>query len=145
MAQPDICHRICLPISGSRRIPMIATRDIAHAAADRLLDSSWTGRCVRELHGPADLSFEEAAAAISRGLGRPIVHVKVDDATIRKAMIAANVSKDVTDLMLELYHSCETGALRPAMERSPETYTPTRLVDFAREVIRPLIEEPAMH
>ena len=54
--------RISLPLSGSRSYPMIATRDIAHVAAERLLDPTWTGCHVRELHGPAELSFDEVAA-----------------------------------------------------------------------------------
>lgn len=136
---------ICLPVSGSRRIKMIATRDIARVAADRLVDTSWTGRLVRGLHGPDDLSFDAAAAAISEGVGRKVVHVKVDEETARKAMIDAEMSDHVADLMLELYRSIESGTLVADEERSPETYTPTRMVDFAREVIRPLIEEPAVH
>ncbi|MGA2259671.1 MAG: NAD(P)H-binding protein, partial [Thermoguttaceae bacterium] len=51
--------RISLPLSGSKRFPMIATRDIGRAAVQRLIDQQWTGHRVRELHGPADLSFDE--------------------------------------------------------------------------------------
>lgn len=136
---------IYLPVSGSKRLPMIATRDIARVAADRLVDTSWTGRSVRGLHGPDDLSFDAAAAAISEGVGRKVVHVKVDDGAARKAMIDVGMSDNAADLMLELYQSAESGTLLAEEDRSPETYTPTRMVDFARDVIRPLIEEPAVH
>jgi uncharacterized protein YbjT (DUF2867 family) len=135
--------KIRLPVSGSRRIPMIATRDIARVAADKLVETTWTGRCVRGLHGPADLSFDEAAAAISQGLQREVVFVRVEGDVARQAMVAAGLSGQVADVMLEMYRSIDAGALRPQEQRSPETFTPTRLVDFARETIRPLIEEPA--
>jgi uncharacterized protein YbjT (DUF2867 family) len=147
MSLDSIKHdgRIFMPVSGSRRIPMIATRDIARIATDRLVDTTWSGHWVRCLYGPADLSFDEAAAAIAQGLGRKVVHVKVDEDAARKGMIASGMSENFADLLLEMYRGCESGALRPEKERSPENYTPTRLTDFAREVIRPLIEEPAVH
>lgn len=136
--------KVFLPISGSARAAMIATRDIAMIAADRLVDTSWTGRCVRELHGPADLSFDEAAAAISRGLERKVVYVKVGDETARKVMIQLGLSENVADTMLEMYRSLERGSLRSEKGRLPEVYTPTRLADFAKEVIKPLIVETAV-
>ena len=57
---------------------MIATRDIGRVAAKRLSDPTWTGHCVRELHGPADLCFDEAAEILSEALGRKIKYVKCD-------------------------------------------------------------------
>ena len=42
---------ISLPISGSRRYPMLATRDIGRVAAERLVDPVWTGRCIQECTG----------------------------------------------------------------------------------------------
>jgi uncharacterized protein YbjT (DUF2867 family) len=137
--------KIFVPVSGSRRIPMLATRDIARVAVDRLVDTRWSGRWVRGLHGPADLSFDEAADAISQGLGRKIVCVRVDNDAARKAMTEMGMSEHMADLMLEMYRGIDSGSLRPAELRSPETYTPTRMIDFARETIRPLIEEPAVH
>ena len=50
-------------------IPMIATRDIGRVAAQRLTDQTWTGHYVRELHGPADLSFDEVAGILSEVAG----------------------------------------------------------------------------
>jgi len=132
---------IYLPVSGSRRVPMIATQDIARVASDRLVDTGWFGRSIRGLHGPADLTFDEAAAAMSGGLGRPVAHVRIDEGPAQKAMIGWGMSKSACDLMLEMYRGFEFGTLRPDEERSPETFTPTRLVDFAKEEMLPLIEE----
>jgi uncharacterized protein YbjT (DUF2867 family) len=134
--------RIFMTMSGSTRIAMVATRDIAQVAALRLLDHTWTGRTVQGLHGPTDLSFDEAAAAIGRGLDRPVVHVRVPEEQARRAMSAAGLSEQVTEMVLELYQAIESGLLRPAEPRTAETTTPTTLEQFARDVLRPLVGRP---
>lgn len=133
---------VFLPVSGSARYPMIATPDVARVAADRLLDPSWTGFCVRELHGPADLSFNQAVALLSEALGRKVVHVKVGPEQAIEAMQAAGMSEDAAELMVELYRAIDSGLLRPNEPRSIETSTPTTLLEFAREAIAPLVQEP---
>ena len=137
--------KIYMPVSGSRKIPMIATRDIVRLAFDRLVDTSWTGRSVRGLHGPCDLSFDDAAKCISSGLERNVDHVMVNDETARGAMMKAGMSESVCELMLEMFRGYEHGTLRADEERSPETYTPTKLAEFAKGVIRPLVEEGVVH
>ena len=76
-----------LPISGSKRFPMIASRDIARVAAKLLADPKWSGHVVRELHGPADLSFDQAAGVLSDVLGRKITFVRCDPQQARQAML----------------------------------------------------------
>ena len=129
-------------ISGSLPIAMVATRDIARAAAQRLLDNTWIGRTVHGLHGPADLSFDEAAAAIGQGLERPVAHVQVHEDQARQAMRAAGLSEHVTELFLELHRAIESGLLRPAEPRTAETTTATTLEQFSRDVLKPLASEP---
>lgn len=47
------------PISGDRKLPTCATRDIAAAAVKLLRDRSWTGRGGVAVRGPEDLSFND--------------------------------------------------------------------------------------
>ena len=136
--------RLCFPVSGSTKIGMVATRDIGQAAASRLLDRTWTGRNVQGLHGPADLSFDEAAGAIGRGLDRPAFHVRVPEGQARQAMRTAGMSEYLTEAFLEVFQAIESGLLRPAEPRTAETTTPTTLEKFARDVLKPLVSEPAM-
>ena len=68
---------ISLPISGDRRYPMLATRDIGRVAAARLASRGWIGHFVGELHGPADLSFDEVAGILADVLGRKVEFVKM--------------------------------------------------------------------
>ena len=101
-----------LPLSGSKPFPMIATRDIAMVAAKRLADPKWSGRTIRELHGPADLSFDQVAEVLSDALGRKIVFVRCDPEEARQALLDNALSENVADLMLEMYDAADTGRLR---------------------------------
>ena len=137
--------RISLPLSGARRFPMIATRDIGAVAAQRLTDQQWTGNFVQELHGAADVSFDEAAEILSKVLDRKIVYVKCDPQELRQALLDNAVSENAADSMLEMYHAVETGRLRPTQPRSAETTTPTTLAEFAHDVILPMLAVPVAH
>jgi uncharacterized protein YbjT (DUF2867 family) len=136
---------ISLPLSGSQRYPMIATRDIGRVAAERLADGSWTGQSVQELHGPADLSFDETAGILSEALGRKISYVQCEPQQMRQAIIENGVSENVADAMLEMYDAVESGRLRPTQPRSRQTTTPTTLSEFARSVMWPLLTETVTH
>jgi uncharacterized protein YbjT (DUF2867 family) len=53
------------PLSGDRKLPTCASRDIATAASKLLLDPSWGGRDHVALLGPEDLSFKDMAQIMS--------------------------------------------------------------------------------
>src|SRR5205823_3047211 len=57
------------PIDGDRKLPTVATRDIAATAARLLLDTGWSGVDEVPLLGPEDLSFDDMAEIISDELG----------------------------------------------------------------------------
>ncbi len=137
--------RISLPISGSQRYPMIATRDIGRVAAQWLTDHNWTGHSVRELHGPADLSYDEVAVTLSKVLGRKIAYVKCNRQEMRQILLDNAVSENAADLMLEMYDAIETGKLRPIQPRSAETTTPTTLLEFVHGVVLPMMAAPVTH
>jgi uncharacterized protein YbjT (DUF2867 family) len=135
--------RISLPLSGSRRFGMIATRDIARVAADRLSDRKWTGHQVCELHGPADMSFDEVAEVLSQALGRKVEFVRCDLQQQRQTILSSGMSENVAELMIEMYEAAESGRLQPSQGRSPQTTTPTTLSQFARAVMLPMVTEHA--
>ena len=134
--------RISLPISGDRRYPMIATRDIARVAASRLASRGWMGHFVAELHGPADLSFDDVARVLSDVIGRKIEFFRCDRDEARVALLEAAMSDNAVETMLEMYDAVEAGKIRPITPRSPQTTTPTTLAEFARDTMQPLISEP---
>jgi NAD(P)H dehydrogenase (quinone) len=52
-------------------VPMVATADIGHVAAE-LIQTSWSGRRVVELEGPHRVTPEQIAATFADLLGRPV-------------------------------------------------------------------------
>ena len=60
------------PIAGDRKLPSVATRDIAAAASRLLLDEGWGGFEEVPLLGPEDLSFNDMAEIISEVLGTQV-------------------------------------------------------------------------
>src|SRR5580700_1860689 len=60
------------PIAGDRKLPTVATRDIAAAASRLLRDARWSGVAEVPLLGPEDLSYDETAEIMSRELGKDV-------------------------------------------------------------------------
>lgn len=60
------------PISGDRKLPACATRDVAAVAGRLLLDRSWSGQGHVAVLGPEDLSFNDMAQIMSEVLGKPV-------------------------------------------------------------------------
>ena len=52
-------------------IPMVATADVGHVAAD-LLRESWAGLRIVELEGPRRYSANDVAAGFSKAVGHPV-------------------------------------------------------------------------
>jgi len=125
---------VFLPVRGSTRIPMVATEDIAEAAATCFLDASWKGTRVRGVQGPRDLSFDEAAGILSDALGRPVTHVTVLPTQARDGFVGLGATPDVAEKYTEMYQAFDSGTLKVAEARSPETTTPTTLADVARKM-----------
>jgi uncharacterized protein YbjT (DUF2867 family) len=61
------------PAPGDVSYPHIATHDIADVAARLLLQRDWSGKRIRGLHGPEDLTYNEVAQILSEATGHVIV------------------------------------------------------------------------
>ena len=77
------------PISGDRKLPACATRDIAAATAELLLDSSWSGVGHVPVLGPEDLSFDDMAQIMSEVLERPIRFQQIPGEAYKDQMVQA--------------------------------------------------------
>ncbi|HZM17743.1 MAG TPA: NAD(P)H-binding protein [Candidatus Krumholzibacteria bacterium] len=137
-------RKIFLPAAGGTRFPAVATRDVAAVAAERILNTSWTGHQVLEIFGPAPVSFDEAARTISDALGQPITHVQVSREQATQVLTGKGMSGDFVNGFLELLESLESGHLAPD-PRAPKRTMPTSFADFARDVIAPLVRSGAPH
>jgi uncharacterized protein YbjT (DUF2867 family) len=131
--------QIFLPIPGGKRWPVVATDDIAAKAACWLLDRSWTGHHRVGVHGPKDLSADEATAIISSALGKPVKCVEATPDQARDAMKGMGMPDFLVELLIEQYGAFRDGRLDSAEPRTPNTTTPTTLAEFARTTLVPAI------
>jgi uncharacterized protein YbjT (DUF2867 family) len=130
------------PVRGSAKMEMIATRDIAKAAAERLLDTSWTGRSVIELLGPAEQTFEGAAKTLGKVLGKDIQYVTTTFEQTRDALVGMGVRPKTADLFCEMYKAFDEGKVVPEAPAQAKR-TATTLDAFAAQVFRPGVEAMA--
>jgi uncharacterized protein YbjT (DUF2867 family) len=140
-AAPGIVKDGCVyfPVRADTRTPMIATRDVAEVATEYLLSDKDRGRRVVYVYGPADLTFGEAAAALTTVLGRPVRHVAVSPEQALTAMVEAGLSAHVASQMIELDKALDDGYLLSGTPASPDRRTRTTFERFAREVLRPAL------
>jgi uncharacterized protein YbjT (DUF2867 family) len=131
---------IFAPLAGNVRFPQIATRDVATRAAAILGDGTWTGQRILGLHGPADLDYEQTAQHIGDALGRPVRFVQVTGEQARQAMIGGGLPAYVADSYVEMYDALGSGVFQQAEPRTPETTTPTTMLEFATDTLKPAIE-----
>ena len=116
-------------------IPMVATRDIADAAAKALKARDWHGVVVRELLGPRDLSFTEATHIIGKRIGKPdLRYVQFSDEDQARALVQAGMSQSFADLYVEMTRAFNSGTIKP--HRTAQNTTPTRFESVASELAR---------
>lgn len=135
-------NRIFLPIRGDRCLAMIATQDIAAVAANLLLQQDWSGQSALGLHGPTDLSFDEAAAILSQELGRSIVHVPIVSEQFRDSLLQMGASESVAADYVEMWQGLSNPEYSPAEPRTSQTTTPTAFTQFVQERMLPLLSQP---
>jgi uncharacterized protein YbjT (DUF2867 family) len=126
------------PISGDRRLPTCATRDIAAVAANRLLDHSWSGRSDVPILGPEDLSFNDMAEIMSEVLSKPVRFQQISLEAYQSRFIEFGMSEAMAQGMADMAAAKNNG-LDTAEPRTPENTTPTSFRQWCEEVLKPAI------
>jgi uncharacterized protein YbjT (DUF2867 family) len=126
------------PIAGDRKLPSVATRDIAAAAARLLLDASWSGAGEVPLLGPEDLSFNDMAAIMSQVLGQDVRFKQITfdaykDRFLRLGMSDA-MAQGYTDMAWAKNQGLDNG-----VRRTPENSAPTSFRQWCEEVLKPAV------
>ena len=121
-------------VAAGLAVPMVATRDIADAAAKALKARDWKGVAVRELLGPRDLSYAEATHILGERIGQPqLQYVQFSYTDEARALVQAGMSESFASLYVEMTRGFNEGRLKPR-SRTTENTTPTRFEDFAGEL-----------
>ena len=120
-------------VAPDAKVPMIATADVAAVAAEALRERTWSGTVVRELPGPRDLTYREAATMIGAAIGQPdLQYVQLGDDELMAVLTeAAGFSPDFAALFVEFNRALSEERLRPLESRLEHTTTPTELAEFA--------------
>jgi uncharacterized protein YbjT (DUF2867 family) len=128
-----------LPIDGDLKQPAAATRDIAAAAAELLLDHSWSGDSERPVMGPEDLSFNEMAAIMTDVLGRPIRFQRTPDDAYKARLLSFGMSEAMAQATLDMWTAYDAG-LDLAEPRTAASTTSTSFRQWCEDTLKPAIE-----
>jgi uncharacterized protein YbjT (DUF2867 family) len=127
-----------LPISGDRKLPSCATRDIAGVAARLLLDDSWNGPGHVAVLGPEDLSFNDMARIMSEVLGQPVRYQQIPAQALEDRLTGAGMSDAMAQATADMMTAKDQG-LDNAEPRTPESTTPTSFRQWCEEVLKPAV------
>ena len=119
-------------------MPWVAPRDIAEVAVSRLLSDGWTGRRVQAVHGPADLSWAEAAAIVTDATGHLVRAERITDDEMRGLLAGYGMSDGLVEAVMGMSTGMRDGFV-PEQARDVTTTTPTTLGSWAYDVLRPLL------
>lgn len=119
-------------------LPMVATHDIAAVAAEKLLDTSWTGKNVLAVHGAADITPDQAAQILTEATGKPIRYVQIPAEQMKQGLLTQGASPSVADNYVQMQLAFDKGIYADE-PRTPETTTPTTFQQWANETLRPLL------
>ena len=126
------------PVSGDRKAPICATRDIAAVAARLLLDPSWHGVAEVPVLGPEDLSQHDVAEVMSDVLGRPVRYQQVPFDAFHATQLQHGRSEAMARGMVDMMIAKDEG-MDNAEPRTPEATTPTTFRQWCEDVLKPAV------
>lgn len=122
--------QVALPVDSP--MAWVAPRDIAEVAATVLLNSEWTGRQVRAVHGPEDLSWSEVATILTAELGRRVTVEQISDERMYAQYIEAGMPPGLATAVLGMSTGLRDGFV-PEQPRTAATTTPTTLASWVHD------------
>lgn len=117
----------------------VAPVDIAHVATSWLLRTDWSGRHVQAVHGPEDLTWDDALTAVSDATGHSVLARRIADDEMCAALTAAGMSVKQADAILGMSTGLRDGFV-PEQARDATTTTTTTLDAWAYDALRPLLD-----
>lgn len=119
-------------------MPWVAPSDIAQVATAWLLRPDWSGRHVRAVHGPEDLSWDDALAIVTEVTGHPVRARRVSDDDMRTTLSDAGLSERQVEAILGMSTGLRDDFV-PEQIRDATTTTPTTLAGWSYDMLRPLL------
>jgi uncharacterized protein YbjT (DUF2867 family) len=126
------------PIAGDRKLPAVATRDIAAAASRLLLDARWSGAGEVPLLGPEDLSYTDMAEIMSQVLGKDVRFQQITFEAYKDRFVRLGMSDAMAQGYADLAWAKNEG-LDNGVPRTPQNSTPTSFRQWCQEVLKPAV------
>jgi len=113
-------------------LPMIATQDIADAAARRLAALDFTGKTVQELQGQRDVTMVEVTRVLGKAIGMPdLAYVAFSYEDALNGMVGAGLPAEIASEYVELSRGINDGDVSFLEPRTAANSTPTPIEQFA--------------
>jgi uncharacterized protein YbjT (DUF2867 family) len=117
---------------------MVATRDIAAAAASLIADGSWAGQAHVPLFGPDRISPDGMAAVMSEVLARTVTFRQLNVADVESALAQRGASAGVVQDVREATIAVHEGIYDADQVRA--IAGPTDFRTWCRDVLRPALQ-----
>ena len=128
-------------VSADRKLPAVATRDIASVAARLLLDDSWSGHDTVPLLGPDDLSYNDMAQVMSEVLDAPVRYQQIPSEDLKSSMTGFGMSDAMAQSLVDMMVAKNEG-LDHAEPRTPRSSTtPTSFRQWCEDVLKPAVQQ----
>ena len=137
----QVCERgiFSFPMPGHVALPMAAATDIADVALRWLVRRNWKGIDAVSIHGPQDLSFNQAAEIFECVLERPVRYTQLAADDFVRNMVRSGASVHYANRLAAMFSQLAVGISR-AEPRTPESTTPTTVMAWAERELLPFIE-----
>ncbi len=120
------------PIRGDLTFPMIATKDIAAYAAERLIKLDFSGYSHQNLLGPRDVTYQEVAGILGRAIGMDsLSYVQFPYEEARPAMIGMGMSPSIAEAFIVFQRALNDGRIMEDAHRDEKSSTATSIEEFA--------------
>lgn len=129
------------PYRGEMKFPMIATKDVAAYASERLIKKDFSGSSVRYLLGKEDVSMNDVTRVIGTKINKPELQYRmVSYRDAEKQLVETGLSRTVSRIYIEMSKAFNEGIIQHE-KRSSENTTTTSFEQFCDEVIVPIYRE----
>jgi uncharacterized protein YbjT (DUF2867 family) len=123
-------------IKADVKLTLIATKDIAKVAAEKLLNLHFKGKTYLDLLGDRDYTMKEATEIIGKSIEKPALnYVEFTYQDEKKALMQYGFSESVADAFVGLYEGINIGQNTQGI-RNAETTTETSFENFANNVFK---------
>lgn len=126
-------NMIASPIRSDLSFPLIATKDIATAAARELVHLDFTGNNIKYLLGPRDITFPEITRILGEAIGKPdLPYAEISHAQLSEAMVKQmGASENIATSFNTFIAAMNDGRIFSDTTRTSENSTETDITEFA--------------